>query len=363
MRKRTFVAVGYYGMRNLGDDLFVATLAQLAPPDVRLLICAPPIDGVEARYLVPPVLAEIYRASGRAGAALRLAVGVLGAFLADVAILGGGSVLQDVRGVRRAQASVTKLRRTPWRGVGVSVGPFEDHEGRARVINFLTSFEALFVRDTKSAERAANDCGHGAVETRADLAASFALPRVDASRGAVAYIPCANAGRSENASLVAALASAAMASSEPMTIRVLSVNSHEDHGDNALASEAAEVLRGHGVPTEVHFYSETGLTNMCRLIGSSEAVISGRMHGALVAEMYGRPAAVLEYHEKITQALAALDSSEIVGLSREVTDWTSTIAQVIRRHNKAPACRDPHRSPPNIKTLDVYPAASRESKS
>jgi polysaccharide pyruvyl transferase WcaK-like protein len=90
----------------------------------------------------------------------------------------------------------------------------------------------------------------------------------------------------------------AFARHRPLHVDVYSLNEHADHGDQPLAADAHRALQDHGIATRWLRYRDQGPLAMARSIGGCDAFISARLHGALVAYLYGVPFAIVDYHRK-----------------------------------------------------------------
>jgi polysaccharide pyruvyl transferase WcaK-like protein len=303
---RPTVLVGYYGMRNFGDDLFVSLISALRPrveDSSPLWIVAPPLSGVPAqgsRFLVPRHLAKAWRSHGVHGSVLRLVFNLFAAVVGQTVVLGGGSVLTTVDGVRAQQLRHRQLlgiRR--WVALGVSVGPVEE-EQRMGVDELLGVLDTLVVRDERSAADAQR-----ASELGGDLAAlipsSPLAPDVTVTRQGIVYAP----KHSWTADLQRILVgpSAALATANGKTVSIVALNCHEQDGDLAACATAAALFQQAGVLTRRISYEELGVRATVQALASASSVVTGRLHGGIVSFVTGTPFVLLSDTTKMDDFL------------------------------------------------------------
>jgi polysaccharide pyruvyl transferase WcaK-like protein len=303
---RPLVLVGYYGMRNFGDDLFVSLISGLRPRMDRsapLWIVAPPLPGPRppgSRFLVPRRLAKAWRSHGLRGSALRLGVNLFAATAGQTLVLGGGSVLTAVDGVRAQQFRLRHLLRVRrWVALGVSVGPVA-RDMRQDVDDLLGVLDTLVVRD----ERSAADSGRPN-ELGGDLAAlipsSCLAPDTSFPRHGIVYAPKQSWTADVQRILVDPIAAHAAATGTAVT--VLALNCHEQDGDLAACATAADLFRRSGIPAQQLSYEELGLRATVQALASARSVVTGRLHGGIVSFVSGTPFVLLSDTTKMDDFL------------------------------------------------------------
>ena len=161
---------GYYGMRNVGDDvLLYVTIGEVNRLDRNAAFTV--ISSVP--LVTPPGGRVAVRARGR----------VSGLFRNDVWLFGGGGLLQD-RSPRSLQA-IERLGHLTWLAklvgckvvlLAIGVGPLVTTEGKNASRRVLQQADFLTVRDQQSAELALKLCPRSAPAVTDDLA--FLLPRL-----------------------------------------------------------------------------------------------------------------------------------------------------------------------------------------
>lgn len=299
-RKRAFI-VGYYGMSNFGDDLFREVISAQAG---RLL----PEYEVRPTTWLRPSVNRRYASPTFFGSVLRLIAGVVAAVRSDVIVLGGGSVLWGLTGVRAVQWKLSRLTRTRFQALGVSIGPFPTNDDRVAVSRFLRGLDRLVVRDQASISLG-KEMGLGStLRMGGDLAAlypqtitlqSYRDPRVRLIGLALCNFPGFDVESEEN--MINAFASSLRATSTPGIedrVCVISLNNHSHYGDDALSRRAVEKLSAKGVPALLVRYVDMGVRETWSLISSLDGLVAVRLHAAISAYLSSVPFALLEYHEK-----------------------------------------------------------------
>lgn len=305
---RKIAVAGFYGMTNFGDDLFCHVLANSFRsrwPGARVKFVAPPVFGVQAKFMVPAALPiGVYQKNSNVGAMSRLAVGTYAWLWSDSFVLGGGSILASVSGVRRVQERLGAwLGHPKLYGLGVSVGPFRTDADEDAVREFISKFSYLAVRDSRSFEIVKSMRLPGRHVMSGDLAALAEIPfsRVDDDRtnGPVGLAPCKFPGfePARYREVLDLLADKLLSRGEAR-VRVFSLNNHPDSGDDSLCFETALALRERGVGVSVLRYSDVGVVGVWQEIAKLSAMISTRLHGAIASYMVDVPTMVFEYHQK-----------------------------------------------------------------
>lgn len=313
------LVVGYYGMRNFGDDLFcvVAAHHRIAVQHERdLLFACPRIPGLEADFLVPAGVCErLYGREDRVGSLTRTIFGLIGYLRASTILLAGGSVLERVHGVRRLQLVLHTLGlKRRWLAAGVSLGPFADASAKAAVSHLLRNFDALWVRDHDSASLAQEmSIAHRTV-LGTDLAAllpstSSAMPIED---GPLVIVPYGGLSLQATQTLIEHLAAGLREQSERRRIVLLTLNNHSSRGDDQMAAFASTQLKRYDIEHQVVRYDTVGLAGVIDLLASASALITGRLHGGIVAYLNSVPFVLLEHHHKMTSFLDDIEQPPVL---------------------------------------------------
>jgi len=308
---------GYYGMDNFGDDLFGAICSNAARRywNADPLLIGPPIAGVDARFTVRgSTSSSHYGGLGLRGKSARLLSFTRGLAGSDVLVMGGGSVISARRSFRAPLMLLgRRCRNLKLAAVGVSIAPFNDAEGERAIGEQLRHFDYISVRDLRSHELA-SQLGVGCNLHRGrDLAGMLPLldvrahtvsrPRPAPLRLGIA--PCNYSDTGEypapararwEAALVGAVSR--LAAGQELQVEVFSLNEHPHLGDGAIAADLHQKLLANGVDSTHWRYTGRGPLDAVRAIGRCDAMISARLHGAIVAYMQGIPFAIIDYHRK-----------------------------------------------------------------
>lgn len=302
--------MGYYGMANFGDDLFCEVLSEAQrryAPDLRMLVAAP-MAGTYVGHSVslPGWMRSRWSGRGWRSSAARLFGRSRALLAADAVLWAGGSVFSENRGVRRLHDRLALGGDRKQYAIGVSVGPFDSGRHEQEVMHHLNGYDRVMVRDHASLERAGSL--HG-VSVCGDLGVLLETPAeadVD-DRALVGFAPCATATPDFD-SLVPLIDSlcASSAGLNIAGIRVLALNGHPTKGDVDLAKRAYERILALGVSAELVIYGAdggVGVHEVARAITSVKALVTHRLHGAIVAYGAGVPFVLQEYHEKCADFL------------------------------------------------------------
>lgn len=323
------LALGYYGMGNFGDDVFVKCVASASRRSWgrEATICSFPVKGVDARYILNfQIKGGLSRSQlfAKLGRGLCFAYGVLSH--RDV-VLAGGSVIAGRHSLRdRLLYELARKGFIRLSAIGVSIGPFTSPEGRLRGERLVRMCNPLITRDRRS--YLLGRMMNGLAVEGTDLAGLISFSDSGASsrdvNGVCCYIPCrieSAAGETLNTRLADAVAQYCLESGSEA--RVLSLNGNQVSGDDLLANEACEIIRRKGLACEVLRYSELGIERALAVIATSKIVVSVRLHGAIAAYMKRAPFLLVDYHEKCRDFVASVDDSR-----RCLLDADSTTPQI-----------------------------------
>lgn len=311
---------GYYGMRNVGDDLLLyVTLAEVDRIDPEAWFTV--VSGIP--LLSPPRARVTVVRGGKPLTTLRQLLAN------DVWLFGGGGLLQD--GSRRSRHTLNRLRfacrAASWLGrrvalVGIGVGPLDTSAGRAQAREILKLADFVTVRDEESAVVARDLVPEKPFSTTADLA--FLLPRVSprpsppdrsaakpsptlgisllphsASLGNGAE-PDVEAGRA-----VAAALNHVLERNPALRIKLLEFFSGaETYGDRVVLETVKSRLR---FPERASYRAYDGdALAVFEEVRACSAVLGMRFHSCVLAALGGVPFAMIAYHPKCTTLARSL---------------------------------------------------------
>lgn len=308
---------GYYGMENFGDDLFGAICSAAARRywNAEPLLVGPAIIGVDARCTMSSRIgATDYGAPGIRGKTQRVLSFVRGLLGSDVLVMGGGSVITARRSFRKPlMLYARKNHDLQLAAVGVSIDAFKNTEAERTVGEMLKRFSYVSVRDRRSYDLGTALGLTDTLHEGRDLAGMLSLLDLDEplsrsqpqSPWRVGIAPCnypesgayrAPARAQWEAALVDAVAR--LAATQAVQVEVFSLNEHPHHGDGAIADNLQQRLLEQGVDATRWRYAGQGPLAAVRAIARCDAMVSARLHGAIVAYMQGVPCAIIDYHRK-----------------------------------------------------------------
>lgn len=306
---------GYYGMSNFGDDLFgvICALAARRYWSAEPCVVGPVLESAPARSTLPRAYpSRWYGGGGVVGKASRLLSFVRGVQGRDVLVMGGGSVINARESFRKPLMLSAHRRGMELAAIGVSIGPFDDSRGENAAADLLRKFSYLSVRDARSHRAAVRMGVSGITHAGCDLAALLPSLRLVAARERqpgqpvrIGIAPCnyredgeyaAPSRRRWEDDLVAALSG--MARTQRIVVDVFSLNEHERHGDRRLAQALADRLRGEGVEARWTGYRAQHPLRTVEALAACDAVVSARLHGAIVAYLHAVPFMMIDYHPK-----------------------------------------------------------------
>lgn len=308
---------GYYGMRNFGDDLFgvLCTRAAEWHWNAKPLLVGPPLIGMAGRSTVPGFYPpDWYGAAGAVGKSSRLLSFASAALTSNVLVMGGGSVITARESFRKPMMEAARRHRgLQLAAVGVSIGPFSHRSQEEAAASFLERFRYVSVRDQRSYEWTQRMGLSAQVHAGCDLAVLLPtlaeIPqrplRLPGDPLRIGVAPCnyaengVYAAPSRKAWTQAFVEVMARWSRQrPLAVDVFSLNEHPHHGDAALADALCADLRQSHVDARVVRYDEPDPLAMVAAIGRCDAMVSARLHGAIVAWLCGVPFAIVDYHRK-----------------------------------------------------------------
>jgi len=318
---------GYYGMRNFGDDLFGVICAAAARQfwDARPKLVGPAQVAMATPCTMPPWFpAEAYGGAGIVGKAARLYSFLGGMRDTDLLVMGGGSVINGRKSFREPMMlSADRRKRLQLAAIGVSVGPFEHRALRDSAKAFISRLTYLAVRDRRSYELAL-EIGAGArIHWGRDLAGLLPVllpsraPRPLPAPGEELRIGVAPARfaprpgypapsvRALHDSIVESLK--VLGARYRLQVDVFCLNGHAVHGDMQLAQALHQALADCGVAARRVDYRHGDPLATARALGECNAVISTRLHGAIVAYVLGVPFMIVDYHPKCADFASDID--------------------------------------------------------
>jgi len=303
--------VGFYGHSNSGDEAMAAVclteLSQRIHNSMIFVPCRPLVMPRELDVCWQPLARPWKRPLQRER---RLCKG-----RCDALVFGGGSVFSDLKGIdslelRYRRVSGFRKRGTRVAAIGVSIGPLMTPKGRAIAKSLLEQFEIVVVRDIESM-RVATELGLANAVQGFDVAVlldEIGLPEPPRStpqhkeKRTLGLAICNYSqyvGRGYKPDLARLNKIETALHSTDWTgwrLSLLALGGHPRAGDLFIASHLQNSLRK-TVECEVVAHHPNPLL-MLRRVGSCDAFVSMRLHGAVYAFTAERPFGILTYHPK-----------------------------------------------------------------
>jgi polysaccharide pyruvyl transferase CsaB len=315
---------GFYGVRNLGDELMLRCLVrwmQPARPQVTVLSERP--DDCARTSALPalqnvPLLGQWawYDAWGR-GAAWRLLRQLRGF---DGLVGGGGDVLRDDRGWRHLSFAtekyfVARAYGKPWYVLNAGIGPPTTGYG-SRILRYVIGkARQVVVRDRRAYDVALAARGADQTWFAGDIV--LALPRLfpdecranatpGARPGAPYVLVCLRGnpntfGRfalpeARLAQLAAALDALA---ARGLRIAFLPFQQHDTEDDDTLHQAVAARMTRQDAVAFVPWTVD--IATVAALFRDASLAVAMRLHAAVLAEAFGTPTAILAYDRKLVE--------------------------------------------------------------
>lgn len=311
--------VGYYGMGNYGDELFVEVIRAGAKkywPSHEVNVVEPSrIAGlVPSERIARFYTEEAYRSPSILGKLSRWAASMPALLRADLVLLAGGSRLDQMTasGMRQVYSILSQRSRTEFAGLGLSFGPFPSEADMHGISAFVSDFQFLALRDEASMARAEAAPLTATPVYGRDLAGTvpllFDLPEVSRED----HVLGVSLSRLEKSSgvpfgcdrhvdeIIEAVVS--FAKSRGVEVKPLALNTNEYQEDLTFAKKLEACLADAGC--RVHpVVEESDPLRMWTEIARCGAILSTRLHGQISGYMTGVPVVALEYHPKCSDFL------------------------------------------------------------
>lgn len=306
--KHDIYVVGYYGMRNSGDDaLMLASIegAKNTFGSNNIAVNASNQYGLVRQLEVQGQAPMLFRGHQRVTHYKR-------AFNAKKIVFGGGSVLHSSRDIAQKCHMISLCGKQSSYAVGVGIEDFKTTADEKQCAKFLNKCHFTGVRDAKSFDIAKAIAPNANIAQTFDLAPSllhyFGNSIQAIERRGVAFNFCQQAinafGEADQLSERARIRKAVklMTAIWEMTredIYLVDFNDHSTLGDNNVHEQILRKMPSY-VPVKRIRYT----VNPLRLLQSMamfKAVIGMRLHAAVYAYMVNTPFINLQYHSKCKQ--------------------------------------------------------------
>ncbi|MGW5666819.1 polysaccharide pyruvyl transferase family protein [Micromonospora sp. NPDC003776] len=312
------LVVGYYGMRNVGDNAFCVivdwAMKQYWGTEEPVFAAPPLLDLPNARAVMSQSLFESADPLSRAGKLFTKATMLGGA---SMLVFGGGSVFRDMGpfSEKKVFAAWSRVSGRPIAAVGVSVGPFVSAAARQRLGEVFRHIDYVAVRDTASVQALRDLDYPGLVVPAGDLAgllpeALGGVPTAPVPRtpgrirlgvtllGSDTDLPEPEQRRREDV-LIAGIRS--FVETEPVDVTIFVFNTHPLRGDAGPSDRLRTSLQGRCEVRTVT--ADDGVAAVFAEMRACDAGLHMRMHGGIFSYVAGVPFALVPYHRKCADFL------------------------------------------------------------
>lgn len=306
-KKTDAYLVGYYGMKNSGDDALMYATAWGAKHYLDIKETTLGLLASHTRH--NPADKQVNLNFNQAFPGQNRLSHYKMALQSRRIVFGGGSVLHTESDINLKRHLMSLSSRKNSRAVGVSLGPFQNMAAEIACAKFLDECGFIGVRDNKSFEIAKSLSPQANVVKTFDLAPSLlSTPQYkinDGSRNGVALALCPiattpmgntndEAEQQRISDICEMLVSFYNNTGESITL--LSFNGHEALGDWSVNKPIMDKLSTI-IPITIKAYNPDPYAVLNDL-SSYKAIISMRLHGSILGYMAETPVISLNYHEK-----------------------------------------------------------------
>lgn len=299
--------VGYYGMKNIGDDALMNVAAWGAKECLHsdeISISSPIPLKLCSGEAVPAKLSETKRFPGH----IRFQH-YANAIDSKRIIFGGGSVLHNANDIDLKRDLMTLCGGRSHLAVGVGLGPFKNVKAEKSCAKFLSTCEFVGLRDKQSYDIARAIAPKANVDLTFDLAPQLLMQNGfklrDMERQGVAVCMCPHerlkgdvlSEHKRLKRLASALDKIHLQTNE--TIYFVDFNGHAELGDEQVHLELASMLAP-TTPFKFIKYDSNPLRSLQRM-GTFKLAIGMRLHAAIFSFIAQTPFLSLNYHRKCMQ--------------------------------------------------------------
>ena len=342
--------MGYYGARNLGDELMLVCLRRwLERQGIAITVVCEYPDEIKQQYQLPavhnwPLLGQwAWRAVWLRGGAVRLVRAVAGC---DALIIGGGDLIRDDRGWRQFLFTLEKillarLLRKPVYLVNVGIGRPHSRYGRSILGWSLRHCRQIIVRDRRSLEICENLGAGGVTRLAPDIVLSLPelLPEIASSRQTdhrAPYVLVCLRGDPNvfqqydlNEPKIQTLAAGLDHVVEQYGLDVVFIPfqglGSSGLDDNRLHQRVVNAMR-HASRTEIRPWTDD-LGEICRWFQGAQGVLAMRLHAAVLAMCFERPCILMPYDHKLREFGQLMGISDAI--DSETLDSSAQLRSVL----------------------------------
>lgn len=337
---------GYYGFNNFGDDLFgLACVNGLmnSGSDYLPVLLSPPVNNIDAKFLVPGFLSNLYKDKDFIGKFLRIFFMIYGCIKYREVVLSGGSVISSGGSyhMRLVQYYLVRLKICRLSAIGISVGPFDCEKDRKQAKKLINSFRYLCVRD----EASVKECESLGIDINVnlfnDLAGCAPLPsnaqisKIDRVMGVslcrYESVVGGNIEKEKLRNIAIFQGICDFAIKHNFKVKILILNSNELVGDLEISQRLYDYVSGNGISAELveYFNPVESLDH----ISACNIFFSVRLHGAISAYLLNIPFVLVEYHQKCKDFLDYIGfdkENRLVGSTADKDAVTNSLEKIFQ---------------------------------
>lgn len=333
---------GYYGFRNLGDDLMLHGLVQS-------LERHPRVEGIailarEDYYRFDSGKVKVYSCAQKGWRGIRSRLGAYLCMLSSqLVVWGGGTCLYESEeagadGLKRLarNVSLAGLFRVPYVFLGVGIGTVRSQTGRALLQRILKGSAMLFFRDRHSLERALQAAPQARAREGGDLVFLMRDLRkrpAPAGAGVKAIAFCGTFYHSASDQLASCYAASLSRLIARLGAVVHFIPFHGgERSDNLFHEKIARALPAQSVV--LHDYA--GPADTLALMRQMDFLIGFRLHSVITADLLGIANIAVEYSPKVRYYVTksgVLDQERLFQLGQEIAP--ADVERVYRHYRES----------------------------
>lgn len=302
MTRRSWVATGFYGQKNYGDDLFCLVISRLMRYENLACIIQNGYIYSNEKIRLPTLKfpPQVISNKGVLGKAARVLSNIQTAMLGKNVVFGGGSVFGRHASYRQRLLTTVcgALFGSNFFAFGVSVGPFSSRTELQKYASMLKKFKYVCVRDGVSA-KFLEDCG---VSCNLGPDMAWVLPSLIEKSSSQSTKTAVVAMHSLDC--LPAMRELEDFFSQFGKVFLIALDKGSVNVSNALEET---YRRGGKVCVERFNYFDSPIERTIELFSSAHYVVTSKLHGAITAAAYGVPFSLFEYQAKCSDFLREVD--------------------------------------------------------
>lgn len=326
MIKHSWVATGFYGQNNYGDDLFCIIISRLMREENQdCVIQNGYVLTSDKLYLpIPRFPRSVISSRGLLGKIARVIANIHAARLGRNILFGGGSVFGRHASYRQRLLTIIcgALFGARFFAFGVSVGPFASQREIQKYVKLLKKFRFVCVRDKASASILKDHgvrcvLGPDMAWILPSLRSQSLLSSTETAVIAMHSLECLPAMRELEEFF-----------SQFARVVLLAL----DKGSVAVSDAIEDAYsRGGKVRVERFDYFNSPIELTIDLLSSAQYVVTSKLHGAITAAAYGVNFSLFEYQAKCSEFLREIGFPEEYMNGGNYAEFIRSTVEIHRR--------------------------------